>query len=106
MDIYQACETLGVHPNDPDLQGSAHRAYRKLAKTLHPDKSGDPNTSEAFSKCTEAYETVKSFIENPTPPQQPQFGFGGFGIHVNGAQNVTQTIDQFGNVRVTITIMG
>lgn len=104
MHIYEACDILGVHPNDPDLQGSAHRAYRQLAKNLHPDKTGNPETSEEFSRATDAYNAVNEFLKLDTQTQQPTMPRGNSGIifHVNGGQQVSQSVDRFGNVTVTI----
>ena len=54
------------------------RAYRKLARELHPDVNPDPHTQEKFKEVTAAYETLSD-------PQKRQVydsggtGFGGFG---------------------------
>ena len=54
------------------------RAYRKLARELHPDVNPDPHTQEKFKEVTAAYETLSD-------PQKRQMydsggtGFGGFG---------------------------
>src|SRR3712207_3261657 len=65
------------------------KAYRKLAKELHPDRNKDnPNASEKFSQVTAAYDLLSDKDKrarfdrgeidgdgNPTAP----FGFGGGG---------------------------
>jgi hypothetical protein len=35
------------------------RAYRRLARQLHPDASGDPATAAAFTQATEAYHELR-----------------------------------------------
>ena len=64
FEIQQACQTLGIHWNDADLIGSAKRAYRKLAKELHPDKSG-ADTAEQFSAVSNAYTCL--LYTSPSP---------------------------------------
>ena len=65
------------------------KAYRKLAKELHPDKNkGNPNASERFSKVTRAYDILtdkdkrarydRGEIDEEGNPRAP-FGYGGGG---------------------------
>ncbi len=50
-------EVLGV-PRDADL-GQIKKAYRRLARQLHPDvNSNDPECEEKFKEATEAYEVL------------------------------------------------
>src|SRR5258708_34302702 len=65
------------------------KAYRKLAKELHPDKNKDnPKATERFSEITAAYDLLSDdakrarydrgeIDENGNPPAP--FGFGGGG---------------------------
>ena len=63
------------------------KAYRKLAKELHPDKNkGNPNASERFSKVTRAYDILtdkdkrarydRGELDEDGNPRAP-FGYGG-----------------------------
>ncbi|HYG48480.1 MAG TPA: DnaJ C-terminal domain-containing protein [Allosphingosinicella sp.] len=65
------------------------KAYRKLAKELHPDKNkGNPKASERFSKVTQAYDILtdkdkrarydRGELDDDGNPRSP-FGFGGGG---------------------------
>ncbi|MGQ0659234.1 DnaJ C-terminal domain-containing protein [Sphingosinicella sp.] len=83
-DLYS---TLGVArgANEADIK----KAYRKLAKELHPDKNKDnPKATERFSKVTQAYDILtdkdkraqydRGEIDEDGNPRMP-FGFGGRG---------------------------
>jgi molecular chaperone DnaJ len=52
-DLYQI---LGV-PHDADAE-DIRRAYRRLARELHPDVNGDPGAEERFKEITGAYEIL------------------------------------------------
>ncbi len=79
--------TLGIArgASDADIK----KAYRKLAKELHPDKHpNDPSASDRFSKVTSAYDLLsdkdkrarfdRGEIDGDGNPAAP-FGFGGGG---------------------------
>jgi len=72
------------------------KAYRKLAKELHPDKNTDnPNATERFSQVTRAYDILtdkdkraqydRGEIDEEGNPKMP-FGYGGGGSYSGGAQ--------------------
>jgi DnaJ-class molecular chaperone len=80
-------KTLGVErtASDADIK----KAYRKLAKELHPDRNKDnPKASERFSAATNAYDLLSDHdkrarfdrgeIDGDGNPAAP-FGFGGGG---------------------------
>ncbi|WP_157085222.1 DnaJ domain-containing protein, partial [Sphingomonas adhaesiva] len=79
--------TLGVArgASEADIK----KAYRKLAKELHPDRNKDnPKASERFSQVTSAYDLLtdkdkrarfdRGEIDGDGNPTAP-FGFGGAG---------------------------
>jgi len=70
------------------------KAYRKLAKELHPDKNKDnPKATERFSKVTRAYDILtdkdkraqydRGEIDEEGNPRMP-FGYGGGGARPGG----------------------
>ena len=72
------------------------KAYRKLAKELHPDKNKDnPRATERFSQVTRAYDILtdkdkraqydRGEIDEEGNPRMP-FGYGGGGSYSGGAQ--------------------
>ena len=78
---------LGVKRDSSEAE--IKKAYRKLAKQLHPDKNKDnPKASERFSKVTQAYDILtdkdkrarydRGEIDDDGNPRAP-FGYGGGG---------------------------
>jgi DnaJ-class molecular chaperone len=78
---------LGVKRDSSEAE--IKKAYRKLAKQLHPDKNKDnPKASERFSKVTQAYDILtdkdkrarydRGEIDDDGNPRSP-FGYGGGG---------------------------
>ena len=49
--------TLGVAPHRRRRE-EIKRAYRRLARELHPDVNPDPVTQERFKEVTAAYEVL------------------------------------------------
>jgi DnaJ-class molecular chaperone len=90
MDLYQQ---LGVQRGASD--GEIKKAYRSLAKQLHPDRNKDnPKAAERFAKVTHAYDLLsdkdkrarydRGEIDEDGNPRMP-FG-GGFGGGAGGAR--------------------
>ena len=109
MHIQQACQILQIHPNDPDLGGSAHRSFRKLSKEYHPDKRED-NDDTKFKEINNAYSVVTEFLKNPWSGE-PHVNVGpmGFTINIDGlnitpqaGQVVERRVDANGNVEIII----
>jgi DnaJ family protein B protein 12 len=48
---------LPIETVEPKL---VKKAYKKLALFVHPDKCKDPNSSEAFKKLTQAFDTLSN----------------------------------------------
>jgi molecular chaperone DnaJ len=62
-------ETLGV---SRDADGDAiKKAYRRLARQLHPDVNPDPETQERFKEVTQAYEVLSD------PEKRRMYDLGG-----------------------------
>ncbi|QOR35584.1 molecular chaperone DnaJ [Clostridium sp. 'deep sea'] len=67
-------DILGV--NREASSDELKRAYRKLARSHHPDVSDDPNSEEKFKEINEAYQV----LSDPQKRQQyDQFGHAGMG---------------------------
>ena len=70
-------EVLGVERNASSDQ--IKRAYRKLARELHPDVNPDPVAQNRFKEVTEAYEVLSD------PNKRSNFDRGGQGFNFGGA---------------------
>ena len=84
MDLYQR---LGIKRGASEAE--IKKAYRSLAKQLHPDRNTDnPKAAERFSQITAAYDLLsdkdkrarydRGEIDEDGNPKMP-FGSGGFG---------------------------
>ena len=94
MDLYQQ---LGVKRGASDAE--IKKAYRSLAKQLHPDRNKDnPKAAERFAKVTQAYDLLSDKDKrarydrgeidedgNPRMPFGGGFGGGGAGPRPGGA---------------------
>src|SRR4029078_11732299 len=70
-------ELLGVRRDAPD--GDIKRAFRKLARELHPDVSTAPDAEERFREAAEAYEVL------PAPDRRATYDrFGHEGLRGRG----------------------
>ncbi len=91
LDLYQR---LGLKRGASEAE--IKKAYRSLAKQLHPDRNKDnPNAAKRFSDVTHAYDLLsdkdkrarydRGEIDEDGNPKMP-FGGGGFGGYSSGAQ--------------------
>jgi DnaJ-class molecular chaperone len=87
-------------------EGDIKKAYRKLAKELHPDRNKDnPKASERFSKVTQAYDILtdkdkrarydRGEIDEDGNPRAP-FGFGRGGPAGGGGYQRNAAPEGFG----------
>jgi hypothetical protein len=83
--IQQALELLGVTADSDPV--TLARAYRRLARTNHPDLCTDPDAAERFAAIATAYHLIRDHAEPPaaapidpaatpnrTPVEQPATG--------------------------------
>ena len=85
-DLY---ETLGV---DRDASfDDIKKAYRKLARSYHPDVNPDPEMAEKFKEITAAYEV----LSDPVKRQNYDVGGNGFGGFNNGGFGFSDIMDSF-----------
>lgn len=90
QDLYA---TLGVS-RDADAD-AIKKAYRKLARTLHPDVNPDPAAQEQFKEVTRAYEVLSDPDKRRTYDMGGDpFGGGGFGGAGSGF-SFTDIMDAF-----------
>jgi len=94
MDLYQR---LGIKRGASEAE--VKKAYRSLAKQLHPDRNQDnPKAAERFNQVTQAYDILSDKDKrsrydrgeldeegNPKSPFGGGFGGGGFGGRSSGA---------------------
>ena len=71
-------QTLGVTKGASSDE--IKKAYRKLARELHPDVNPDPHTQEKFKEVTEAYDV----LSDPQKRQSYDMGGSGFGSGFGG----------------------
>lgn len=66
------------------------RAYRKLARELHPDVNPSAEASERFKEVTHAYDVLSDPRERQQYDLGPQAGFGG-GANFGGFSDIFET---------------
>ncbi|WP_028471775.1 molecular chaperone DnaJ [Nocardioides alkalitolerans] len=91
QDLY---EMLGV---SRDADGDAiKKAYRRLARQLHPDVNPDPETQERFKEVSRAYEVLSDPQKRAAYDRGGDaFGQGGFGAGAGAGFSFTDIMDAF-----------
>ena len=82
-------ETLGVSKSAS--ADEIKKAYRKLARELHPDVNPDPKTQERFKEVTEAYDVLSDAQKR----QQYDMGGSSFGGGANFGGGFSDIMDAF-----------
>jgi molecular chaperone DnaJ len=82
-------ETLGV--SKAASAEEIKKAYRKLARELHPDVNPDPKTQERFKEVTEAYDVLSDGQKR----QQYDMGGSSFGGGANFGGGFSDIMDAF-----------
>ncbi len=91
QDLY---ELLGVS-RDADAE-TIKKAYRKMARTLHPDVNPDPATKEKFQEVSRAYEVLSDPQKRAAYDRGGDpFGGGGFGGGQGAGFSFTDIMDAF-----------
>lgn len=67
------------------------RAYRKLARELHPDVNPSAEASERFKEVTHAYDVLSDPRERQQYDLGPQAGFGAGGANFGGFGDIFET---------------
>src|SRR5947209_20258949 len=89
-------DVLGV-PRDAD-DGAIKKAFRRLARELHPDvNSHDPNAEEKFKEAAEAYEVLSDPERRATYDRYGHEGLrsGGYAPNFEGSGSVADIFDAF-----------
>ena len=68
--VMAAYEVLGLAPNAE--HGSVHRAFRRVAKRVHPDVDRSPGATERFAAVVQAYQVLAA--RSPELPTLPMPG--------------------------------
>jgi molecular chaperone DnaJ len=82
-------EVLGVERDaSPD---QIKKAYRRLARELHPDVNPDPDASDKFKLVTHAYDVLSDPQQREQYDLGPQPSFGGGGAGFGGFGDIFET---------------
>ena len=81
-------------------QDEVKRAYRRLARELHPDVNPDPETQERFKEITQAYEVLsdtdkRRMYDMGVDPFAASTAGAGAGPFGQGFNPLNDLLDQF-----------
>ena len=82
-------EVLGLERNATPEE--IKKAYRRLARELHPDVNASPDAAERFKLVTHAYDVLSDPHERQQYDLGPQPGFGGAGANFGGFGDIFET---------------
>ncbi|WP_213815186.1 molecular chaperone DnaJ [Glaciihabitans sp. dw_435] len=90
-------EVLGVDNNATPEE--IKKAYRRLARELHPDVNPDPEASDQFKLVTHAYDVLSDPQQRQQYDLGPQPSFGGGGQGFGGFGDIFETFFGGGQTR-------
>lgn len=90
-------EVLGVDNNATPEE--IKKAYRRLARELHPDVNPDPEASDQFKLVTHAYDVLSDPQQRQQYDLGPQPSFGGGGQNFGGFGDIFETFFGGGQTR-------
>src|ERR1043165_3345112 len=95
MSDHDLYELLGV-PRDADAD-AIKKAYRRLARQLHPDVNPDPETQERFKEISRAYEILSDPQKRAAYDRGGDVfgGMGGAGFGQGAGFSFTDIMDAF-----------
>ena len=80
-------------------QDDIKKAYRKIARELHPDVNPDPEVQNKFKEVTAAYDTLSDPQKRQQYDMGAQGGFGGGRQALYNAENVRSANQQIGDIQ-------
>ena len=72
-ELLENLKTLGIDKTlDFVTRKEINECFKRLAKALHPDKTGDHSTTSEFQKVRCAYENVRDYLDKHTEAESDQ----------------------------------
>src|SRR6201995_2372941 len=88
-------EVLGVHRGADDAE--IKKAFRRLARELHPDVNKEPDAEDRFKEAAEAYEVLSDADRRATYDRYGHEGVrsGGYAANLEGFGSVADIFEAF-----------